>query len=252
MTVPYDRRFFDDQKRQGQRSAREIVPIVLKMVQPRSVVDVGCGVGAWLSVFKEHGISDVLGIDGGWVRQYGQLPDSEFVERDLAQPLLLDRTFDLVVSLEVAEHLPPGAAANFVASLVRLGSNVLFSAAAPLQGGTQHLNEQWPDYWADLFGSHGYQALDLLRPLIWNNRQVEWYYAQNMLLFVSRQSADSIRVTVDSQLKVAPLALIHPRNYLEKARRANIGLAEAITMIPSLARDAFLRRLRRLAGRSLH
>jgi SAM-dependent methyltransferase len=251
MTTTYDQTFFDDQRLQGQRSAREIVPIVLEMVQPRSVVDVGCGVGAWLSVFKEHGIADVLGVDGGWASKHGQLPPNEFVERDLARPLSLDRTFDLVVSLEVAEHLPPASAADFIKSLVGLGPTVLFSAAAPLQGGTHHLNEQWPDYWASLFDNHGYHAVDCLRPLIWNNRSVEWYYAQNSFLFVSKENVGAIRMPRNGGVRgAAPLPLVHPSNYLEKARRANIGLADVIKMIPSLTRDAVMRRVQRFTRRN--
>jgi SAM-dependent methyltransferase len=250
MTVPYDRKFFDDQRLQGRRSAREIVPIVLEMIQPRSVVDVGCGVGAWLAVFKEYGVADVLGVDGAWVTRHSQLQPHEYIERDLSQPVSLDRTFDLVVSLEVAEHLPAASAVPFVASLVRLGPVVLFSAAAPMQGGTHHLNEQWPDYWAAIFEKHGYQVVDCLRPLIWNNRGVEWYYAQNALLFVSKEQIGSIRIRKDvGTIGAPPLALIHPGNFLEKAQRANIGLADAIKMIPSLARDALMRRVQRLSRR---
>lgn len=68
--------------------------------------------------------------------------------KDLTQPLSLGRKFDLCVSMEVAEHLPPSRADSFVADLVGLAPVVLFSAAVPEQGGTNHLNEQWPDYGA--------------------------------------------------------------------------------------------------------
>ena len=249
MTIPYGKTFFDDQRRQGQLSAREIVPIVIEIVCPRSVVDVGCGVGAWLEVFKENAVLDVVGVDGTWARPYGLLGPNEFVERDLLQPLFLDRTFDLVISLEVAEHLPPASAEQFVKSLVGLGPTVLFSAAAPLQGGTSHLNEQWPDYWAEIFTGHGYRAVDCLRPLIWNNQRVEWYYSQNAVLFVREDHVGSIRVPRDIETRgTSPLGLIHPRNYLEKARRANIGLVDALKMIPSLARHAVMRRVRRLGN----
>jgi 2-polyprenyl-3-methyl-5-hydroxy-6-metoxy-1,4-benzoquinol methylase len=65
----------------------------------------------------------------------------------LIQPLDLEKEFDLVVSLEVAEHLPASAADQFVNTLVKHGKKILFSAAIPGQGGQDHLNEQWPDYW---------------------------------------------------------------------------------------------------------
>ncbi len=246
MSVPYGDAFFEDQRRESTVSAREVVPLVLEIVKPRSVVDVGCGVGAWLSVFKDHGVTDVLGVDGPWVGDYRTLPSSEFLERDLSKPLSLDRRFDLVVSLEVAEHLPEASASVFVDSLTALGSTVLFSAAAPMQGGTNHLNEQWPRYWAALFADRGFKALDWVRPLIWNNDRVEWYYAQNTILFVQPERAAAFRRPAPGLDECPePLSLIHPRNFLDKARRANVGLSEVISLSPSLLRDALLRRLPR-------
>ena len=83
---------------------------------------------------------------------------------DLTHPLQLDRQFDLVLSLEVAEHIPAGRAATFIDSLVRHGDAILFSAAIPRQGGEQHINCQWPSWWAELFTQRGYQTFDLVRP----------------------------------------------------------------------------------------
>jgi SAM-dependent methyltransferase len=124
-----------------------VVPTVLRLVQPEPVVDVGCGDGAWLSVFRELGVNHRFGLDGDYVdRRLLQIPQDQFSATDLSLPFRLPCTFDLAVSLEVAEHLPPQSAEDFVDSLTRLAPVVLFSAAIPLQGGTHHLNEQWPDY----------------------------------------------------------------------------------------------------------
>jgi ribosomal protein L11 methylase PrmA len=49
-------------RKEGTRSSAEvIVPLVLEVVKARSVIDVGCGTGEWLSVFKEHGVEDIGG-----------------------------------------------------------------------------------------------------------------------------------------------------------------------------------------------
>jgi hypothetical protein len=98
--------------------------------------------------------------------------------------LPLEREFDLVLSLEVAEHLPEESAAGFSQSLARLGPIVLFSAAAPQQGGTGHLNEQWPSYWVRHFAQNGFTVVDCLRDRIWRDERIEWRYRQNLLLFV--------------------------------------------------------------------
>ncbi len=136
MTHTYKSDFFREISEYSRRSAQEIVPLIVEIVEPRSVIDVGCGTGTWLSVFKDLGIDDVWGVDGDYVdRSLLQIPPERFMARDLAQPFVLDRVFDLVICLEVAEHLPPESAGTFVNSLVKLGPVILFSAAIPHQGG---------------------------------------------------------------------------------------------------------------------
>jgi hypothetical protein len=85
--------------------------------------------------------------------------------------------------LEVAEHLPADSAPTLIDSLVSLGPVILFSAAIPFQGGTHHVNEQWPEYWARHFSPR-----DIMRTVRrrFGVHDVEWYYAQNILLYVER------------------------------------------------------------------
>lgn len=195
-SAAYNESFYREHAVVGRRSAQVVVPLVLDLLSPRSVVDVGCGVGAWLSVFQEHGIEDFLGLDGPWVEESGLcVPRNRFRSYNLEQPLNLPRTFDLVVSLEVAEHLPPSSASGFVESLVALGPAVLFSAAVPSQGGIHHWNEQWPGYWAALFDRCGYSAVDCVRPQVWSHPEIEWWYAQNILLYVRRSHLTSLALT---------------------------------------------------------
>ena len=102
----YHSEFFDRQRDGSRRSAVIAVPLLIDLFEPRSVLDVGCGTGVWLSVFQEHGVEDILGIDGPWIEQrQREIPDVFFRECDLTQPVALERTFDLALCLEVAEHL---------------------------------------------------------------------------------------------------------------------------------------------------
>lgn len=150
--TPYTGAFYKTHRDGSRRSARQIVPLVLELVQPKSVIDVGCGVGTSLSVFNQCGVEDFYGIDGDYVdRNILEIPEQRFFVSDLTEPIQLNRQFDLVVSLEVAEHLPDTCAEIFVDSLTKLGPVILFSAAIPHQGGTRHVNEQWPEYWARYF-----------------------------------------------------------------------------------------------------
>ena len=143
----YNRGFYMGQSAGSLESARQIVPIVLHLIRPKKVVDVGCGLGTWLSVFAEAGITDYLGVDGSYVpADMLLIPRDRFLAHDLTQPLQLPDRYDLAVSLEVAEHLPASCAEAFVESLTNLAPVVFFSAAVPFQGGTTHVNEQWPEY----------------------------------------------------------------------------------------------------------
>lgn len=216
----YSASFFQAIAPSGVDSARVVVPLLIELVKPRSVVDVGCGTGSWLRVVKELGVNDVLGIDGSYVpAKARELPEREFLEHDLTWPLHVDRRFDLVMSLEVGEHLPPECADRFVESLVNLGPVAAFSAAVPKQGGTYHVNEQWPEYWVARFARHGYNVIDCLRGAIWQDPRVAWYYAQNLLLFASDAAiAQSDRLRSEQTRSGAgqPLSVIHPTLHLQR------------------------------------
>lgn len=92
--------------------------------------------------------------------------------------------------MEVAEHLYPEFAPNFVKLLTSLSNVVLFSAAIPYQGGVHHVNEQSPGYWADLFAKEGYVCIDCLREKIWEDESILWWYRQNIMIFVHESKAN--------------------------------------------------------------
>jgi SAM-dependent methyltransferase len=155
-------------------SADVVLPIVLETIPAQSVIDVGCGVGTWLAACEEHGIRDYLGIDGNGASTDLDISPEHFRVMDLTQPFTIGRTFDLAMSLEVAEHLPPSAATHFVKALTGLAPAVLFSAAIPGQGGTRHINEQWQSYWADLFAVEGPPLLlDVVHPALFQHKVSE-------------------------------------------------------------------------------
>jgi SAM-dependent methyltransferase len=182
----YDKKFYESQADGSYASARIILPMVQQWLSPTSVLDVGCGVGTWLRVWQsELGVQDVFGIDGDYVRRDQlQIPPSCFVSRDLKAAFDLGRKFDLVMSLEVGEHLPTESSEAFVQNLTRHGDAVLFSAALLGQHGTYHINEQLPEFWARHFSKFGFSAVDIVRDKVWNDDRVEWWYRQNIVLYV--------------------------------------------------------------------
>jgi SAM-dependent methyltransferase len=185
----YGKAFYDYTASIALRSAHPIVASLCGPLLIKSVADFGCGEGAWLSVWKDAGAT-VMGVDGPYVDlRRLRIDPAEFRAADLSGPIALGRRFDLVQSLEVAEHLSADKAEIFVHTLVAHGPLVLFSAAVPGQGGEHHVNERPLGYWRGLFRQRGYLAVDYLRPLICNDADIAWWYRYNILLYVERGCA---------------------------------------------------------------
>jgi len=190
MTIAYSNELHDRSRERGYTSARVIAPFVYDLIKPASVVDVGCGHGYWLKTFELLGAGQVLGIDGEYIdRKKLEIPEDRFMSMDLNDPKPVGFRVDLAISIEVAEHLTPQAAAPFVSFLCRLSPCVLFSAAIPGQPGHCHINPQWPAYWAELFKAQGYVALDCIRPRVWHEDSLMLCHRQNMLLYVHESLA---------------------------------------------------------------
>lgn len=242
--VTYDSAFFTSISSTAKRSAANVLPIVFEYAGlPRSVLDLGCGTGAWLAEAKGLGVKDVVGVDGAYVpKTQLQIPSEEFLAGDLAQSIDLGRRFDLTLSVEVAEHLPPYAAENFVESLCRHSDCVLFSAALPGQGGKHHINEKPASYWVALFETQGFPVFDLIRPRVWDSSEVTYYHKQNLLLFgrgevATRLAAISARAIVD---------IVHPEQ-LEYWHQ--LGVSEAGPLFRAAVGRTLRRRLTPLRNR---
>ena len=150
-----------------------------------SMLDVGCGTGNWLRAALDLGVKDVFGIDGIAVAENKfHIPKKHFSQIDLEQTWALGRRFDLVLCLEVAEHLSPGSADILVRCLTAHGDRILFSAACPGQEGQHHINCQWPGYWQAMFNKFGFRCDDSPRWQIWEENGVAPCYRQNLLLAV--------------------------------------------------------------------
>ena len=211
----YDASFFRYVGETATMAAESIVPLLRDALRPESVLDVGCGQGAWLAAWRRAGVADVVGLDGAYVdRARLLIPADAFRAHDLQGPFALGRRFGLVQCLEVAEHLPPSAAPVLLDSLVRHGEIVLFSAAPPGQGGHDHVNERSYDHWRSAFESRGYVALDFLRPRIRGDRRIAAWYRYNPLLYVARGALGRLSPEVlSSLLPAGPVPDLAPLAY---------------------------------------
>lgn len=182
----YDSHFMDYTGISSRHSASTVATLLRRALPVDSVLDIGCAIGAWLEAWRAAGVGVIQGVDGDYVdRQQLLIPADSFQSADLSQPLVLNRRFDLVQSLEVAEHIPAQHADRFIANLVAHSNGlILFSAAPPGQGGEYHVNEQSYDYWREKFARHGYRAFDYVRPQLAGDGSISFWYRFNILLYV--------------------------------------------------------------------
>lgn len=190
----YNKAFFDHHTEEKIRSAGLVAPLILEVFPIQSLVDVGCGNGVWLSMFQKHGILNLSGYDASALVPEDYLVDQKIITSGCdftSDSFVIDQQVDLAMSLEVAEHLPASAAEKFVSILVQAAPIVIFSAAYPGQTGVDHFNEQPPWYWREKFERRGYVEIDFLRPQLWSNQNVNWWYRQNITAFVKRDYLDN-------------------------------------------------------------
>ena len=206
------------EKEHNTNAAAEIVPFLMGKFQPKSVLDIGCGIGTWLYEFKKSGVPNVLGIDIPYVDKSllsKYLNENEFEATDLSKAFNVGKKFDLAISLEVAEHLPESAADVFVHSITQHSDIVVFSAALPFQEGQNHINEQWPEYWQKIFNSKGYVAYDFIRDEFWDNEKIDIWYRQNIILYAKLGLAE----LQNFEPAKGRLSRIHPSLYVSRMKK---------------------------------
>ena len=181
----YSEEYYKQHEEGAIRSAENILSFLYDKLKFNTIADLGCGVGCWAMVAKKQFNANILGIDFH-DHTYLLLDENEYICADLTKPISLGRTFDLVISLEVAEHIEGSNSNTFLDNLCSAGRRILFSAALPGQGGIGHVNEKPLSYWTEQFVHRGYLALDVIRPHFWNCDDVEIWYRNNSILFADK------------------------------------------------------------------
>ena len=210
----YNKKFFNSLL-MARKSAEAIITELSHYIKPKTVVDVGGGVGVFLSEYKRKGAREVLNIDGDWVPEnLLQIDKNSFLRHDLTKPLSIKKRYDLAICLEVGEHLDKRYSYTLVKTITSLSDVVLFSAAIPGQGGTHHVNEQWPQYWAVKFEKFGFVPIDILRYKLWDNDKIEVFYRQNIFVYVKKDKLNGykkLKNAYKDNKKV--LSIVHPVLY---------------------------------------
>ena len=215
------------EERTNHYSAATILGLLFRHIKPVSICDIGCGIGIWLRVANELDVKDTFGIEGPWLdRSLLCVPQETISIVDFEQPFALGRRFDLLICVEVAEHLSNAAAAGFVGSLANHSDLVLFSAAIPFQGGHHHLNERYLDYWEGLFLEHDFVPVDFIRREIWKDSSIHWWLRQNILVFAKSKLATEGGPLAGLRERNGPLSIVHPEVYQSRMQTAQRITAE--------------------------
>jgi SAM-dependent methyltransferase len=157
--------------------------------EARSYLDVGGGSGGFAAQFKRTG-RHVTAIEynalGRWFTRRLGVPSYGF-DLTLSEPTPVPGTFDVVYSFEVAEHLPPDLGQRLVEFMAqRANVAIVFTAAAPGQGGMGHINEQAAGYWADGFRAAGFKVDETLtaqaRAGFQHEAVADWFYKNALVL----------------------------------------------------------------------
>ncbi len=220
----YSNTFFNYIEQGAIASARTFLPLIKNNIAFKTVADVGCGRGAWLTVFREYGATEIVGVDGSYVDKNNLLVDAhEFIEHDLSQPLVLSKKYDLAISLEVAEHIQASSADIFIDNLVGLSDVIVFSAAVQGQGGEYHVNEQPLRYWKEKFESRGYQCYDYIRRQVANNNDIRPWYKYNTLIYANAEDAERLSADV---LKEKVTHVREPQEYADLGWKVRLAIVK--------------------------
>ena len=236
----YDHNFYHKVNHMSLQSAEIYAKYITYYYKPTSVLDLGCGTGAWLKAFKDCGAKNLKGVDGEWIKEEELLdPEIIFSALNLNKLELSDEKFDLAMSLEVAEHLEESSSEKFVEYLTNSSDLVLFGSAYENQGGTNHINEQKHSYWGKKFISKGFLPFDLFREKFWNDSQVGFWYRQNIFLYIKEGSESH---SLFSRQGFSPISnvffmdCIHPELYQAKCADGISFLTHLNDILPSLIR----------------
>lgn len=185
---------FDFMKKSGYESGQKVIDLFSKYYNPKSVVDVGCGIGAWLKVWQNKGIKKIKGYDLYADKEKLLIPVKDFENINLdneTETIKVKEKYDLAMCVETAEHINPKASDNLVNLLSSLSDVILFSAAIPYQLGHYHYNCRPLQFWVDKFSAKGFLCFDILRKDLMEKKTInDWWYAQNTLVFIKRTKSD--------------------------------------------------------------
>jgi len=188
--VKYKGKYFKKKYVKLRKWEERIGVCIVNMFAPKSILDLGCGIGSFLSGSFSAGCEDITGIELNYNYAKKYIARSIFSHircGDVTEDLNLKRNFDCVISIEVAEHINPELTGLFVENLVNYSNKyIIFSAAAPGQPGRGHVNLREKSLWVKDIESQG----AMIRKDLTKKCRKKWrllgapdYLLENLIIF---------------------------------------------------------------------
>lgn len=182
----YDDKFYQFSKEEVTKFVPNFVDVVCTHLNPQSVIDIGCGMGLYVKEFNLREIK-VVGYDGSPHALKNSVAKNGLVKQhDLRKTFVPDESYDLAICIEVAEHIPTDLSDNLLDTLTNSSNVILFTAAQKGQGGTDHINEQTPQFWLDKFLKRNFVFdKSLTHKLVWEmkSKEIPWWIYDNLMIF---------------------------------------------------------------------
>jgi hypothetical protein len=184
----YDLGFYEKHRKYYEAGVGHLATWLKDNVQFTSIVDVGCGVGDMLVPLLEE--YDCLGIDfSDGARDGLTIPKNRYIDHDLTKPIDWEvKHRDVVMSLEVWEHIPQEFEPTYVANLMAFTPDVLIvSCAADGQWGRHHYNCGDKAHVLQVVGAYGYEE-DVALTTSWAKiKKLAGFYRKNTVIFQRKQ-----------------------------------------------------------------
>ncbi|MES2659400.1 MAG: methyltransferase domain-containing protein [Verrucomicrobiota bacterium] len=172
-----------------QLSAEQMADTIIRDFSPRTIADMGCGTGTLLAALRERG-AEVQGFEySAAALKICHERGLDVVRYDIEGDPVPTARVDLVISTEVAEHLPESCADKYLEILTTLAPTVILTAATPGQPGNDHVNLQPNEYWIDKLEKLGF-TFDAATTRTWRSEwevnDVHWIYYHSIMVFQRR------------------------------------------------------------------
>ena len=218
----YNKNFHSEIKEESE-TAQNIILYIYNRLKPTSVICFECENEIWLNSLKKMGCNDVVSINSCYFHKLKQpFEEDNFIYADLTKPIILEKKYDLAISLKITKDIFNDHLEEYLQNLTRASDIILFTAILSLDEG-DYEKEPYPSYWVDKFEKYNYVPCDVLRWTFWNDKKIGCEYKQNIMFFCKKEKLSKLKEQFI--FEKMPFDIVHPAKYqklIEDREKVNI------------------------------